>query len=78
MSFYETKGGSPSRSDIFSKFIHLTREAQSQAALLGHLYQAQGQESDKLIGQGWLGISELLGRLVIQCTEMATKGSITR
>lgn len=76
MSFYETKGGSPSRSDTFSKFIHLIREAQSQAAMLGHLYQAQGQESDKLIGQGWLGISELLGRLVIQCTEMATKGRL--
>lgn len=74
MSKYELQGGKVSRGDTFSKLLHHLREAQDQAALLGHLHKSEDNNADKVLGQGWLGVSEMLGNVAIQVTEFAKRG----
>lgn len=59
----------PSSGETFAKLIHHIREAQSCAATMSHLEGLN--QGNALIVKGWLGISELLGRLVIRITEIA-------
>lgn len=71
---YSTIGGQPTKGETFAKLIHHVREAQSQAALLSHLHKAEDTRGDDLRAQGWLGVSELCGRLALQITELAKRG----
>jgi len=71
MSKYESSAGQVSQSDTFFKFIHLIREAQDQAALMGHLLKSHGNSKDDLLGQGWLAVSEMLGNTVTATTKLA-------
>jgi hypothetical protein len=68
---YETSGGNLSESVTYSQLIEHLRLAQEAAAVLGHYKKANG---DELIGQGFLGIAELLGRTCTGVTQLATKG----
>lgn len=74
MSQYSTIGGVPTKGEAFAKLLHHLREAQSQAALLGHLHKAEDTAGDDLRAQGWLGISELIGRQCFGITELAKRG----
>lgn len=65
----------PTRGDTFAKLIHNLREAQSCAATMAHHHGLQSHSRpDQLAQKGWLGVSELLGRIVAQVTKMAMKG----
>lgn len=68
MSKYETLAGKVSLADTYNKLYDLLRQAQDQAAMLGHLYKAQDEE---LRGQGFLAVSELLGRMAHQTNRLA-------
>lgn len=68
---YETIGGQASESVTYSRLIEHLRLGAEAAMVLGHLRKAN---NDELVGQGFLGIAELLDRACVQVTQLATKG----
>ena len=58
----------PTSGEEFSKLIEYLRKAQEASAMLAHLTR----DNDPVQAKGWLGISELMGRMVIQGTKLAT------
>lgn len=73
MSKYETSAGIPTRGLTYSKLCDHLREAQDCAAMMSHLHQTEGNDMDKLLARGWLGIEELLKRLNHQVGELARR-----
>lgn len=71
MSKYSTSGGVPTRGEAYTKLMWHLREAADQAAVLSHLHNTEDSNLDKLVAKGWLGIHELLMRLVTQITKLA-------
>ena len=71
MSKYATTAGVPTRGDAFSKLLYHLREAADQAAVLSHLANTEDGQMDKLMAKGWLGVHELILRMVTQITKMA-------
>lgn len=62
----------PSEADVFSQLIDNLRKSQDNCAMLSHLTR----DHDALRAQGWLAMSELLGRAVHNVTQLATKGRL--
>lgn len=62
----------PTQGEEFSKLIHHLGEAQSSAAILMHLAQAN---DDKMLGMGWFAVSELFKQLKIRVTDLAMRKS---
>lgn len=60
----------PTKTEKFSELIEHLRKAAEASAMLGHLHA----DEDKLISHGYLGISQLLDKVVLQVTQLATKG----
>ena len=71
MSKYSTTGGTVTRGDAYAKLIHHLQEAADQAAVLSHLHNTEDSQLDKLVAKGWLGVHELILRLVTQITKLA-------
>lgn len=71
MSKYETTAGIPTRGGTYAKLCDHLREAQDCAAMMAHLHNTEGNDTDKLLARGWLGVEELLKRLVHQVTKLA-------
>jgi len=71
---YETVGGQISESVTYSRLTEHLRLAAEACYALGHYKKANG---DELIGSGFLGIGQLLERMVTQVTALATKGKIS-
>lgn len=69
---YETVGGQASEAVTYSRLTEHLRLAAEAAYVLGHLKKANDEE---LIGQGFLGIGQLLERTVTQVTQLAMKGA---
>ncbi len=74
MPQYETIAGRPTKGLAYAKLLEELREAQQSAALLAVLYDGNDQ-MDRTLAKGWLGVEELLKRLVNRVTELA-KGSL--
>ena len=70
-SKYNTSGGIPTRADAYTKLMWHLSEACDQAAMLSHLHNNEDSQMDKLIAKGWLGIHELLLRMIRQITKLA-------
>lgn len=70
---YETIGGQASESETFSRLLEHLRLASEAAYVIGHLKKVNSAE---LIGTGFLGIGELLERMVGQVTTLITKGRL--
>lgn len=68
---YETVAGQASESATYGVLIEHIRLAAEACYVLGHLRKANG---DELIGSGFLGIGQLLERMVVQVTKLATRG----
>ena len=66
-----TVGGNVSRGEVFAKLLDHLREAQDCAALMSHLHNTEGNDMDKVLAKGWLGVQELLSRQCIQITKLA-------
>lgn len=66
-----TIGGNVSRSMVYAKLTDHLREAADCAAIMGHLHQTEGNDMDKVLAKGWLGIHELILRLTAQITKLA-------
>lgn len=73
MSNIPTFGGQATRGETFAKLIHHLREAQDMAALMGHLHNTEGNDMDKLLAKGWLGVSELIKGMTVKVTSLAMK-----
>lgn len=73
MTNIPTIGGVATRGETYTKLLHHIREAQDMAAVMAHLHNTEGNDMDKLLAKGWLGISELMGRIATRVTEMAMK-----
>lgn len=68
-----TVGGQVSRSMVYMKMLDHLREAADCMAIMAHLQQSEGQNSsiDGTLAKGWLGMHELVLRLVAQVTKLA-------
>lgn len=71
MSKYSTVGGIPTRAEAYLKLMHHLREAADQAAVLSHLHNTEVSKMDQLVAKGWLGVHELLMRMISQITKLA-------
>jgi len=60
----------PTESEKFSELVEHLRKAAEAAYMIGHLRR----DSDEQSSHGFLGIGQLLERIVIQVTALATKG----
>lgn len=73
MSIFDTTiGGVPSRSVVYAKLLEKTRECQDLAALMAHLHNTEGNDMDKLLAKGWLGMSEMYSLTAHKITELAS------
>ena len=70
-SKYSTFGGHVTRGEAYTKLMWHLREAADQAAVLSHLHNTEVSELDKLSAKGWLGVHELLMRMIAQITKLA-------
>lgn len=73
MSKYETLMGVPTRGLTYAKLTDHLREAEDCANMMAHLHQTEGNDADKLLAKGWLGVGELLQRLNHQVTQLAMR-----
>lgn len=60
----------PTKSEEFAKLVEYLRKAQESAYNIAHLTV----DESELNAKGWRGIGELLGKMVLQVTQFATKG----
>lgn len=75
MSYIETRGGSPTRGEAYTKLMYHLDEAQNQALVISHLHATEDSQTDKLFAKGWLGVGELLRLFKFRVTELA-KGNL--
>jgi len=66
MTKYSTSGGHVTRDEAYRKLMWHLNEAADQAAVLSHLHNTEISSMDGLMSKGWLGIHELLLRMVTQ------------
>lgn len=66
---YETVGGQANEAATYSRLCEHLRYAAEACYTIGHLRKAN---DDELIGTGFIGIGQLLERMVKQVTELAT------
>lgn len=65
----------PTRGEVFQQLIEHLRKSQEAAAMMGHLINMQdGNHMDALLAKGWIGISELLKKMVNDVTVLASRG----
>lgn len=67
---YETIGGNVSESDTLAQLTEYLRLAEECCYVIGHLRKAQ---DDKLLGQGWLAIGEMIKMTNVNCQNLATR-----
>lgn len=60
MKQYETKGGYFSEGETHMKILDLMAQLQEQLNILGHYKK---ENSDELIGQGYLAVAELMQKI---------------
>lgn len=74
MAKYETIGGVVTRGECYAKILDLLDQLLDQLAVMSHLHNTEGNDMDKLLARGWLGMHELMKRVKHQIAGLATKG----
>ena len=64
----------PTKGETFAKLVEYLRKAQEEAATLAHLNNADGDQMGRIIAKGWLGVSDVMNKIVHEVTQLATKG----
>lgn len=72
-SKYETVGGQADEAATYAVLTEHLRLAAEASYVLGHLRKSN---DDDLNGSGFLGIGQLLERMVTQVTQLAMKGKL--
>lgn len=71
MSRLPTIGGVVTRGEVFVKLVDHLREIQDLTATMAHLHNTEGNDMDKLLAKGWLGMHEMFKLMTYQVTELA-------
>lgn len=61
----------PTHGETYSKLLEHLRLAQEDAAMMGHLHNAQSTAKDRTLAIGWLKISDSIDRMTKLVTQMA-------
>lgn len=65
----------PTRGETYARLLEYLRKAQEEAAMMGHLVTHESNsKEDKVLGNAWITVSELLKKTQYQVTQMATRG----
>lgn len=76
MSFkYETTRGVPTRGETYAQLNEYLARCEELAAMMAHLHNTEGNDMDKLLAKGWLGMSGIFKKIRFQVTELA-KGKL--
>jgi hypothetical protein len=67
----ETRAGIFSEGETFARLIEHLKLAAEDAYLIGHYKKAN---DDELRGQGYLAVGQMLERVCVSVTDLATKG----
>jgi hypothetical protein len=62
----------PTRSETFSQLLEHLIKAQEHSAMMSHI-EGMEPHPNRLIMKGWLGISEMLKRIIHHVTAMAQR-----
>lgn len=76
MPRYETHAGLPTPSLIYAQLNEKLIECQELCSMRAHLHNTEGNDADRLLARGWLGLAELFRRMQFQVTELA-KGKLS-
>jgi len=68
---YSTSAGVFTRDEAYRQLTHHLREAADFAAMLSHLHKTEDSNMDILMAKGWLGVHELILRMIHQITSLA-------
>jgi hypothetical protein len=71
MSLLPTIGGQVTRGEVFRKLTDHLRECQDLTATMAHLHNTEGNDMDKLLARGWLGVHEMIKLMTYQISELA-------
>ena len=66
---YSTTAGQVSETDTYAQMLEYLRMAEECAYTIGHLRKAN---DDKVTGQGWIAVSEMLKMTINNVTKLAT------
>jgi hypothetical protein len=61
----------PTVQEEFAQLIEHLRKAQEHCSMIGHLTSAQGSKEDRVLGNAWITVSELLKVMQIKTTSLA-------
>lgn len=68
---WETQGGTPTRGLVYSQMIEKMNELIELASMMAHLHNTEGNDVDKVLAKGWLGIGEVFAKVKHQITQLA-------
>jgi hypothetical protein len=68
---FSTIGGVATKDEAYRKLMHHLEEAQNQALVIGHLYNTEDSNVDKLLAKGWYGVGEMLQHTREQIRQIA-------
>jgi hypothetical protein len=71
VSKYETIGGQVTRGETYAKMMDHLREVQDCCAIMAHLHNTEGNDMDKLLAKGWLGMAEMFRLVQFKVTQLA-------
>ncbi len=66
-----TFGGVVTRGEVYAELCEHLIRVQELMAVMGHLHNTEDNHMDKLLAQGWLGMSELIKRVNHGVAELA-------
>jgi hypothetical protein len=61
----------PTVQEEFAQLIEHLRKAQEHCATIGHLTGLQGSKEDRVLGNAWVTVSEMLKLMQIKTTTLA-------
>lgn len=68
---WETSAGIPTRGLVYAQMMEKMRELEELTSMMAHLHNTEGNEMDKVLAKGWLGIGELFLKVRDQVTKLA-------
>jgi hypothetical protein len=68
---FETRGGQVTRGETFAKLLDHLDQIRDCCAIMAHLHNTEGNDADKLLAKGWLGMAELFRLTRHKVTQLA-------
>lgn len=68
---WETQAGIPTRGLVYAQMLEKMNELIELTAMMAHLHNTEGNDVDKLLAKGWLGIGEVFEKVRYQVTKLA-------